>query len=142
MPLAHSLFGELNAAFGPAHIEETKARIEAASGHDTVDLAMLPEVLDLVNRSKLSPKFGMAWEEFFRSQYPLSLRKAINAAVAGALNPDHGGEPTPVVFAWEPHYESQLTITQSPAMQLGPNTISKPGLTVIIRSRYPTDLVT
>jgi hypothetical protein len=70
------------------------------------------------------------WVEFI-AKLPVSFQEAFRSIVHHALSTE---PPTPIVFAWAPGYDYELTLWQSPDT---PPT--KGGITILMRGRYPND---
>jgi hypothetical protein len=97
-----------------------------------------------VHRNKFAPGQGLQISFVFEDDpetkelldayvetIPAGISEAFRAAVYQALK----GEPlTPVVFVYEPAYDFELRVTQTP------NTLKTPGIiTIVLRGRYISD---
>jgi hypothetical protein len=63
---------------------------------------------------------------------PPSIHDALRSVIHTALTARP--RPTPIVFAWAPGYDFEVTVWQAPDTKLTPG-----GITVLIRTRYPDD---
>jgi hypothetical protein len=70
------------------------------------------------------------WVEYV-AKLPMSFQEAFRAVVYHALSTE---PPTPIVFAWAPAYDYEFN------MWFAPDTPpTKGGLTILLKSRYPSD---
>jgi hypothetical protein len=67
----------------------------------------------------------------YLAQLPGSISEALRATIHHALSTS---PPTLITFAWAPSYDYELTCWQAPD-----TAETKGGITVVIKSRYPSD---
>lgn len=116
-----SILGYLNGAFSREHIKELAAKREAfAPGKPLAAGIVIKEGGQL-------HKFWVDYTEHM----PKSFQEAFRATVYHALSTE---PPTPIVFAWAPGYDYEMTMWHSPDT---PPT--KGGITILMKSRYPVD---
>lgn len=79
-------------------------------------------------RSFLGEDLPPGFDEYV-DQMPVGLQRAISAAVQTAVD-----RRLPVTFAWAPGYDWELSL-----WDVADTSQTRGGMTVLIRSRYPTD---
>jgi hypothetical protein len=113
--------GPLNERFGPENIGNRDLN-PAEAFAEGVRLADLVEDEKWVNR-----RFAV---DFINSM-PRAIHEAIRAVIRTNLLRDH---PLPITFAWQPGYDWELTVND-----VASTDETAGGITVILRSRYPSD---
>jgi hypothetical protein len=115
---------ELNAAFRETSVNDLVAR-----GPIFAPGASLADAL-----AGLAAEAGTVEHRAFRSylaQLPGSISEAMRATLHHALSTT---PPTLITFAWAPSYDYELTTWQAPD-----TAETKGGITILIKSRYPSD---
>lgn len=122
MPAFQTVLGELNRQFSPDRIAEfAKARTAHFAPGNSLDLTFLVDEKTPLHR---------AWKSYLELA-PVSFRETMRGIVHHALSTS---PPTQVTFAWAPGYDYELTMWQAPDTQM-----TKGGITVLLKSRYPDD---
>lgn len=122
MPTGDKTITRLNYKFSPENIETT-AGLEASRFAPGQGL-QLGFVFDDDPETR-------ALVEGYIDTMPAGISEAFRAAVYQALK---GDPPTPIVFTYEPAYDFELRVTQTP------NTLLTPGIiTLALRGRYISD---
>jgi len=88
------------------------------------------KALDLSFLHEPGTPLQRAWSGYV-AQAPSSFHEAIRSVIHHALSAD---PPIPVTFAWAPGYDFELSLWQS-----GDTKLTRGGITVLIKSRYPDD---
>ena len=119
MPALQTVLSELNAAFskeGVVKLAERRKEFEAAG--------KLGAGLVVTKGTRLYD----AWQQYapqLPGSFHVSIRQIMNYALSTS-------PPTPIVWAWAPGYDYELTIWQAPD-----TAHTRGGITVLIKSRYP-----
>jgi hypothetical protein len=121
MPHLQTILGQLNHAFSAENISRLAERRDAfAPGRPFVSGLIVGRDMALQRH----------WETYL-NQIPKSIQEAILGVIRTSLSTT---PPTPIVFAWAPGYDYELTIWQAPDTRT-----SRGGITLLIKSRYPDD---
>ncbi|MCR5878530.1 hypothetical protein [Phenylobacterium sp. J367] len=121
MPMFQTLLGELNVHMGREKIAAlAKNKHHFAPGND-------PDYSFLMQDH---PKLVTAWQGYLK-EMPPAMRAGLRAVIHEALSTE---PPTQVTFAWAPGYDYEMTVWQAPDTKM-----TKGGVTVLIKSRYPDD---
>jgi hypothetical protein len=121
MPHLQTALGTLNIAFSKENIGKLVPKRSAfAEGHELAQGVVVHEQMALHGE----------WMKYLRL-IPTGMQEAIRAIIFNALGTS---PPTPIVFAWAPGYDYELSIWQAPDTRT-----SRGGITVLIKSRYPND---
>jgi hypothetical protein len=121
MPHLQTVLGHLNHAFSREGI------VRVAERRDAFEPGK-PFASGLV----VGPDMALhgSWVNYL-NQIPKSIQEAIFGVIRHALSTT---PPTPIVFAWAPGYDYELTIWHAPDTRT-----SRGGITLLIKSRYPDD---
>lgn len=116
-----TILGYLNGAFSREHIAELAAKRESfAPGKPLAAGVIIKE----------GTRLHALWVEYL-ALMPVSFQEAFRSVVYHALSTE---PPTPIVFAWAPGYDYEMTMWHAPDT---PPT--KGGITLLMKSRYPVD---
>jgi hypothetical protein len=111
----------LNAAFSRDNIGQIVPKRELfAPGRSLVQGVVIKE----------GTRLHALWVEYL-GKLPGSFQEVLRSTIYYSLSTE---PPTPIVFAWAPGYDYELTIWHSPDT---PPT--KGGITILMKSRYPSD---
>jgi hypothetical protein len=124
MPILQALLGELNANCGKSGIGQMAQRREDFAPGQPLHSAL----------AGLVANPGTLEHRMFReyvAKIPGSIQETVRGVLHHALSTD---PPTLVTFAWAPSYDYEVTIWQAPDT---PQT--RGGITVLVKSRYPSD---
>jgi len=117
------MLGRLNRRFSGQELLEMSARREMwAPGRSLSQIAR--------EARTAPPELLMAWASFLETM-PVAIQETVRAVAYAALSAD---PPVEVTFAWAPSYDFEVTVWQAPDTK-----VTKGGITVLIRSRYPDD---
>lgn len=124
MPRMQTTLIELNAAFRETNVDSLVAKGPVfAPGQSLADAL-----------AGLAAASGTVEHRAFRNylaQLPGSISEAMRATIHHALST---APPTLITFAWAPSYDYELTTWQAPD-----TAETKGGITILIKSRYPSD---
>jgi hypothetical protein len=121
VPHLQTILGQLNHAFSKENIQKLADRREAFEPGRPFVSGLI------VGRDMALQKH---WETYL-NQIPKAIQEAIVGVIRQALSTS---PPTPIVWAWAPGYDYELTIWQAPDTRT-----SRGGVTLLIKSRYPDD---
>jgi hypothetical protein len=121
MPAFQTLLSEINDGFGKEQIADLIARREAFAPGCALDVKQF---------FKEQSKLVKALDKYVK-QMPASFREMLRAIIYHALS---AKPATRITFAWAPGYDYELTMWDAPDTKA-----TKGGITVLIRSRYPSD---
>ncbi|WIW48583.1 hypothetical protein ML401_10875 [Bradyrhizobium sp. 62B] len=122
MPHLQTALGKLNIAFSKERIAKLVPHRDAFK--EGQPLGQSGVVID----DKMAIKGE--WRKFL-GQIPIAQQEAIRAVIFAALGTDPA---TPITFAWAPGYDFEVLIWQAPDTRT-----SRGGITILIKSRYPSD---
>ena len=124
MPRLQTTLIELNAGFRESNVANLAAnRAVFAPG------APLHSALADIAADPSTPE-NRAFREYLR-KLPGSVSETMRATIHHALSTT---PPTLVTFAWAPSYDYEITVWQAPD-----TADTKGGITILIKSRYPSD---
>ncbi|MET0272891.1 MAG: hypothetical protein ABW360_07855 [Phenylobacterium sp.] len=115
MPAFTAVVAELNRQFHPDQIKDFAQRIDAFAPGKKFDVGLIAKPGSAAHRGFSS----------YLDQIPGSLYEALRGVIHYALSTS---PPTQVTFAWTPAYDYEMTISHATC-----------GITVLFRSRYPSD---
>jgi hypothetical protein len=122
MPMFETYLAQLNRHFGADRIRTLAAeRRDHFAPGAPLDLSFLIEGDTPLQR---------AWNRHLASA-PGSFREVLRGVVYYALSTE---PPTPVTFAWAPGYDFEVTLWQA-----ADTSMTRGGITVLLKSRYPDD---
>lgn len=121
MPAFQTVLGELNVHMGQQKLGALAQRAGQFAPGKGLDLAFLVDEKTPLHR---------AWKGYL-AQVPPALQEALRSVIHHALTTT---PPTQITFAWAPAYDYEMTIWQAPDTK-----ITKGGITVLFKSRYPDD---
>jgi hypothetical protein len=121
MPALQTIFTKLNEKFQTNNIQEF-ARIA-----DRFAPGRPLEIDFLVPDDKVLQR---AWKSYMKN-VPQIFHESVRGAIYLALT---AKPPTQITFAWAPAYDHEVTIWQAPDTD-----VTKGGITVVVKGRYPAD---
>jgi hypothetical protein len=122
MPMLQTYSLKLNHHFHPDRIDAFAAQRKAHFAEGApLDLSFLEEASTPLHR---------AWNSYV-AKLPGSFTEALRSVIRYALSTS---PPTPINFSWAPGYDYELSLWQAPDTNL-----TRGGITVLLRSRYPDD---
>jgi len=126
MPSLQSVVSRLNTAFGEPNLDKIRHRADLFLPGKRLSGAV--RTLKLVLAEAPAQR---AWLRYL-DRLPRGIHEALRSVIYSALTTRP--RPVSITFAWAPAYDFELTIWQAPDTR-----ISRGGITVLLRSRYPDD---
>ena len=121
MPILQTVLGQLNAAFtGQSLTTLASQRSAFAPGQPLGAGIVVPKGSQLYD----------AWQAYL-GELPGAFQETLRSIIHYALST---APPTQITFAWAPSYDYELTVWHAPD-----TATTKGGITVLVKSRYPTD---
>jgi hypothetical protein len=121
MPHLQTVLGHLNHAFSRDNISKLAERRDAFESGK-------PFASGLIYGPEMA--LHRHWVAYL-NLIPKSIQEAIFGVIRHALSTN---PPTPIVFAWAPGYDYEVTIWHAPDTRT-----SRGGITLLVKSRYPDD---
>ncbi|MEO8114788.1 MAG: hypothetical protein ABI655_10420 [Phenylobacterium sp.] len=121
MPAFQTVLGEFNVHMGQDKLGALAQRAPQFAQGNALDLNFLVDEKTPLSR---------AWKSYL-AQVPPAIQEALRAVIHAALT---STPPTQITFAWAPAYDYEMTIWQAPDTKM-----TKGGITVLFKSRYPDD---
>jgi hypothetical protein len=121
MPHLQTILGQLNQAFSKENILKLAEKRDAFEPGKSFASGLI-----------VTPDMALHkdWVAYL-NDIPKSIQEAITGVIRHSLSTT---PPTPIVFAWAPGYDYELTIWHAPDTRT-----SRGGITLLIKSRYPDD---
>jgi hypothetical protein len=122
VPALQTLLNELNTHYSREGISKLVQRRQEFAEAGRLGVGLLV---------KKGTPLQKAWQRAL-ADFPGSFHVSIRAIINYALSTT---PPTQITFAWAPHYDYELNVWQAPD-----TAETSGGITILIKSRYPTDV--